>query len=82
MRTIWPLNNPGGYWLTPAVGGLLLILVGVLIFIDPDLVAYFIGSMFMLGGVLLLGGAWKMRKQVTYRRIDEVRRFDDDAGEL
>ena len=72
MRMVWPTNGPQGYWLTPAAVGVLLILVGVLIYANPKLLAYFVGGGFVVAGGALLTIAWKMRGRVTYRRIDEV----------
>jgi uncharacterized membrane protein HdeD (DUF308 family) len=70
MRLVWP-PAAGGYWLTPAVLGALLILIGVMIYAQPRLLAYFVAGVFIVAGVTLLSVAWKMRQKVTYRRIDE-----------
>lgn len=64
--------DPKYFWITPAAGGVMLILLGVAILIRPEIVAYFIAMLFMFGGAVVLLIAWKMRGRVTYRRIDEL----------
>jgi uncharacterized membrane protein HdeD (DUF308 family) len=82
MRIVWPTNGPQGYWLTPAAVGVLLILVGILIYANPKLLAYFVGGVFVVAGGALITIAWKMRGRVTYRRIDEIGAADDrDQGD-
>ncbi|MGD8450257.1 MAG: hypothetical protein PVJ57_00435 [Phycisphaerae bacterium] len=70
---IWPPQPDAfrGYWLTPGVFGLVLILAGILIYLDPDLLAYFFAAIFILVGMGLIGVAWKMRQRVTFRRLDD-----------
>lgn len=79
MRINWPGSDPGGYWLTPAVFGAVLILIGILIYIEPKLLAYFIAAIFILAGTALIGLAWKMRARITYRPFDQTPPFDDDV---
>jgi uncharacterized membrane protein HdeD (DUF308 family) len=81
MRTIWPPNGPQGYWLTPAVVGVLLMLAGLLIYVEPRLLAYFVAGVFVVAGAALVAIAWRMRGRVSYRRIDETPHSDDEAHE-
>ena len=71
MRIIWNDANTSGVWLTPAIFGALLILIGILIYIKPELLAYFVAGVFVLTGITLIGLAWQTRARVTYRRMDE-----------
>ncbi|MFH1748004.1 MAG: hypothetical protein ABIG44_13295 [Planctomycetota bacterium] len=77
-KIFWSPRESQGFWLTPAVLGTLLIVIGILIYVEPRLLAYFVGGIFMLAGVVLLSIAWRMRRRVTYRRIDEARPHKDD----
>ena len=74
MQVVIPPGHKGWHWLTPAVVGVLLILIGVLIYREPKLLAYFVAAMFVLAGTALVAVAWKMRRRITYRRIDEAGR--------
>ncbi|MBU0640722.1 MAG: hypothetical protein KKB50_17805 [Planctomycetes bacterium] len=76
-----PLGNAQGFWLTPAIFGAALIAAGVLIYLNPNLLAYFVAGLFVLGGVAMLGVAWQMRGRVTYRRFDEHRNAPDGSDE-
>ncbi len=60
----------GVVWAAPALGGLLLILAGVLIIIEPRLLAYVVGAAFVMAGLSLLTVAMSMRTRVTIHRID------------
>ncbi len=68
-------------WLSPVLLGILLILVGALLIAAPALLAYFVASLFVLAGVLLIGLGATMRRRVTYRRIDETRGAYEDSDE-
>lgn len=59
-----------GFWFAPAAAGLLLITMGVLIWFQPQLLAYFVAGAFVFGGVVLLSVGLNMRTRVVYRRID------------
>ena len=69
---------PKHFWLTPALSGVTLILLGVLIFKVPKLLEYVIATMFIIAGGSLLGVAWRLRSRVRYRRLNEHWRADDD----
>jgi hypothetical protein len=72
----WGLGRAGGLWFAPVFFGLILILVGVLIFVFPDLLAFLVATVLILVGCSLLGLGWHLRGRVTYRRMDE----DQDAS--
>ena len=71
MRITWNREATRGFWLAPAIFGCLFILLGLLIFYNPALLAYIVAGILMAIGVTLLGLAWQTRPRVTYRRIDE-----------
>ncbi len=70
MRFYPTPDGSGPFWLGPAFLGLVLILISVLLWFMPDLLAYVVASLFFLAGCGLLGVAWRMRRRVTYQRID------------
>jgi uncharacterized membrane protein HdeD (DUF308 family) len=85
MRLFWSQEGQSGLWLGPALLGLVLIALGVLLYAMPQLLSYFIAGLFILGGCGLIGSAWRMRRRVTYRPIDQewhVRQPPDDPGGL
>ncbi len=57
------------------LAGAVLVLIGVLIFSRPELLAYFVAAMFVIGGFALIAVGWGMRKRVTYHRIQRM--WDD-----
>lgn len=61
-----------GFWLAPMLFGALLVLVGVLIVVMPNLLQILVASLFMLAGLSLFGIGLRMRRaqQVVYRRMD------------
>lgn len=61
----------GNLWLAPAMAGVLLILLGVLIVIEPRILAMIVASVFIAGGLSMLAAAWAMRPRTLYRRLDE-----------
>ena len=69
------------FWLTPVITGVTLVLIGVLLFNHPELLAYFIAGLFTLVGAALIGVGWNMRKRVSYRRIDGTGPTRDDSDE-
>jgi protein-S-isoprenylcysteine O-methyltransferase Ste14 len=71
MQTIWNREATQGFWLAPAIFGVVFILLGVLIFAVPNLLEYIVAGIFVAVGVTLLGLAWQTRARVSYRRIDE-----------
>jgi len=71
MRNYWQSGvETGGFGLAPAALGVVLILLGLLLYTHPQLLAYFVAGMFVLAGCGLLGVAWRTRRQVQYRRMD------------
>lgn len=69
-------GSNGGFdriWLAPAVAGLLMMLFGVLVLIEPRLIAFIVAAICIVGGAGLLGMALSMRlrTKVTLRRMDE-----------
>jgi hypothetical protein len=52
--------------------GLFLILSGVLIFVFENLLRYFVGGVFIMLGLMLIGTASRMRSSIVYRRLDET----------
>ncbi len=75
MQVFWTGGGPGGFWFGPALLGVLLILLGILLYIVPQLLAYVVAGIFIISGSGLLATAWRMRQQITYRRIER----DDDS---
>lgn len=69
-------HNP--FWITPVAIGILLGLIGILIFSKPELLAYFVAGVFIAVGIALIGFGVSMRGRVTYHRIDPDR--DDDLA--
>jgi uncharacterized membrane protein YczE len=66
-------HNP--FWITPVLIGILLVLIGVLVFSKPELLAYFVAGVFIVVGIALIGFGASMRSRVTYHRIDR----DEDS---
>lgn len=58
-------------WLGPALLGIVLILIGFAIFIAPQLLAYFVASVFIFAGISMLGFAFAARRRVSFRRLDD-----------
>lgn len=77
MRMYSSQDGLSGFWLGPAFLGVLLILLGLLLYAMPELLAYVVAAIFILAGCGLLGAAWRMRRQVTYRQIDREWPADD-----
>jgi hypothetical protein len=82
MRLFWWQEEQSGLWLAPALLGALLIALGVLLYVMPRLLEYFIAGIFVLAGCALIGSAWRMRRRVSYRQINpewQVREPPDDS---
>lgn len=62
----------GSFWLLPVVGGSLLILVGLLLFVWPELLAFVVASLFIVAGISLIGSAGRWRPTVVYRHVDDA----------
>ena len=77
MRLFWSGGNHG-FWLGPALLGVLLILIGGLLYVMPQLLAYVVAGIFILTGCGLLGTAWRMRRRVTYQRMDPTWQVRDE----
>ncbi len=71
MRVYLSGNQAAATWLGPVVLGVFLILVGVLIFIVPNLVEYVIAALLILGGVSMIGFGWRMRSRTTFHRMGQ-----------
>lgn len=62
----------GLLWALPLFGGIALILLGLLLFIWPELLAFVVASLFVAAGVALIGSAGRWRSSVVYRRLDDA----------
>jgi hypothetical protein len=85
MRLNWPRDGMVGGWFPMATLGIALILLGALLYVMPQLLAYFVAGVFFLVGAGLLAMAWQIRRRVTYRRMDsswQVEDPPDDVGRL
>lgn len=69
MRTYWTHVAGGG--IGSALVGLVLTLIGVVIWVFPDIIAYVIASLFVFAGVSMLIGSWQARRNISYRRLDD-----------
>jgi hypothetical protein len=65
------MRRVGGFWFGPAVPGLLLVLMGLLIFRYPQIVIYAVACGFIGLGVFLIVVAWRLRPTVSFHRLDE-----------
>lgn len=59
-----------GLWMLPATLGLMLIGIGLIIFVWPEVLAFVVASFFVVAGVSVMGSAWRLRGRVRYRRFD------------
>ena len=75
---MWATNTQG-FWLGPALFGAALIVIGLLIYRNPDLLAYVVAAVFILAGAVMIGVAWKMRTQVTIHRMDHTGDGPDES---
>lgn len=73
-------GGQSGFWMAPAALGVVLILVGILLFVWPELLAFVVAAVFVSSGIGLLGSAWRLRERVTYRRMDGADARDDAGG--
>jgi hypothetical protein len=71
MTWQWPIGGKEPFWLGPAAVGVLMILIGFLLFVWPQLLAFVVATIFICIGIAVLGFAWSLRRRVTYRRVDE-----------
>lgn len=58
-----------GIWFAPAALGILLILAGLMIFVQPQLLAYIVATGLILAGVSALALAWRSKWVISYRRV-------------
>jgi uncharacterized membrane protein HdeD (DUF308 family) len=63
-------GQPVGAAIPTAMLGVILIGLGLLLYAMPKLLAYFIAGLFILAGCGMLLSAWRMRRTVSYRRVD------------
>lgn len=66
------MSGAAGVWIPPAMLGVMLISLGVLIIVMPQLLAYFVAAAFIMAGLGMVGIATQMRMRVSYRRIDQT----------
>jgi hypothetical protein len=71
MRIEWDNGVPSGLWLGPVILGALLTAFGILIVIEPRVLALAVAGVFMFAGLSLLGLGLALRGRVSYRRLDE-----------
>ncbi len=82
MALSWWSAGPVGVWRAPALVGLVLMAFGALLFIFPQVFAFAAGTLLILGGVWLLGFAWRLRTRVTYRPFEGQWRIrETDEGD-
>ncbi len=67
----WSTPGVGGFGFGGVLFGVVLILIGLLLFAMPELLAYVVASVFVIGGVGVIATAWGLGRRVTYRRMDE-----------
>jgi len=77
MLVGWMGNGLGRFWLGPVLLGVVLIAMGVVLYVWPDVLAYVVAGVFIIGGISLIGSGWRMRQQVTYRRMDDRQWYVD-----
>ena len=82
MRLQWSHGTPGSLWLAPMLLGVLLILMGVVLYVWPKLLAYFVAGIFIVVGCGLLGSGWRMRRRVSYRPIDRLWQVHDPPDDV
>jgi len=70
MRFMFSHDGPGHIWMAPMTLGVLLIALGVLLWAMPRLLEFVVAGIFVLAGCGLIGAGWRMRRQVSYRRMD------------
>ena len=53
------------------LSGFLLLIIGLVILVFPEILIAFIASIFIVGGLFSIFFGWKMRKEkVTYQKIE------------
>jgi Flp pilus assembly protein TadB len=77
MRLYWSSLDHSGLRLAPALLGGLLILIGVLLYVWPQLLSFVVATVFVAAGCSLLFSAWRLRRDVTYQRIEPTWRAED-----
>lgn len=58
------------FWFAPLTAGVALILMGVLIYVYPALLAYIVSFAFVFAGLTLLVVGLQMKSRIVYRRVD------------
>jgi len=64
---MWWYTDGAAAWVGLALLGLCLILIGLLLFVWPQLLAFVVAAVFFSAGVGVLGFAWRLRRQMSYR---------------
>ncbi len=81
MRYIFANGNLRQFWLAPALLGVVLIALGILLLAKPELVAYIMAylgaAILIIAGVSLITTAWRLRSNISYHRVDEHWRVED-----
>lgn len=65
--------EPGNYFM---MAGVLLLLIGLLIILVPEILVAFIASLFFMGGAFLLYWGWQARKLSQKRSYVRINVFD------
>lgn len=58
------------FWFAPLTAGIAMIVMGVLIYVYPALLAYIVSLVFIFAGITLLVVGMQMRARIEYRRVD------------
>jgi hypothetical protein len=64
------MQGPSGLWMAPGLGGLLLVLLGIGIIVEPRILIYAVALALIFGGLTLMGCAFAMRPRVSYHQVD------------
>jgi len=75
MRMWWHTDGAAA-WVAPALLGLCLILIGLLLFVWPELLAFVVAAVFVSAGVGVLAFAWRLRRQVSCHHTSRSWRWE------
>ena len=67
-------------WIAPVVFGVLLIVLGVLIFVVPKMLEFVVAVVLIGAGCSLVALGWNWRTRVSFRRMDQSGPWSDDSG--
>lgn len=68
----------GGLAFVQVMLGIALVLLGVLVILVPQLLAWAVGIILIMAGAGIAASAHRLRQQITYRRLDTWMNNDDD----